>query len=55
MDLYQVELVTDMDNVSIIVNAHDENEAIAIAITMFERGEVNSLGREVVNAVAFPA
>ena len=55
MNLYQVELVTDMDIVSILVNADDENEAIAIAITMFERGEVNSLGREVVNAIAFPA
>ena len=55
MNLYQVELETDMDIVSIIVNAYDENEAIAIAITMFERGQVDSMGREVVNAAAFLA
>ena len=55
MDIYQVELVTDMDIISIIVNAYDENEAIAIAITMFERGQVDSMGKEVVNVAAFPA
>ena len=27
MDMYQVELTTDMDVVSIVVNASDENEA----------------------------
>ena len=37
MDMYQVELTTDMDVVSIVVNASDENEAISIALTMFEK------------------
>jgi hypothetical protein len=55
MNLYQVELETDKDVVSILVNAYDENEAIAIAITMFERGQVDSMGRKVVNAAAFLA
>lgn len=30
--MYQVELTTDMDVVSIVVNASDENEAISIAL-----------------------
>lgn len=34
MDMYQVELTTDMDVVSIVVNASDENEAISIALTI---------------------
>ena len=44
MDMYQVELTTDMDVVSIVVNASDENEAISIALTMFEQGEVDTAG-----------
>ena len=55
MDLYQVELTTDMDIISVVVNAYDENEAISIALTMFERGEIDSAGSVVVNAAAFPA
>lgn len=55
MDLYQVEITTDMDIVSIVVNANDENEAISIGLTMFERGEIDSVGSVVVNAAAFPA
>lgn len=55
MNLYQVDIMTDMDAISVLVNASDENEAIAIALTMFEQGQTDSIGTAVVNAVAFPA
>ena len=53
MDMYQVELTTDMDVVSIVVNASDENEAISIALKMFEQGEVDTAGSMLVNVAAF--
>ena len=53
MDMYQVELTTDMDVVSIVVNASDENEAISIALTMFEQGEVDTEGSMLINVAAF--
>ena len=53
--MYQVELTTDMDVVSIVVNASDENEAISIALTMFEQGEVDTAGSMLVNVAAFRA
>lgn len=55
MDMYQVELTTDMDVVSIVVNASDENEAISIALTKFEQGEVDTAGSMLVNVAAFRA
>ena len=55
MDMYQVELTTDMDVVSIVVNASDENEAISIALTMFEQGEVDTAGSMLINVAAFRA
>lgn len=55
MDMFQVDITTDMDTVSVLVNASDENEAIAIALTMFEQGQTDSIGTTVVNAVAFSA
>ena len=55
MDMYQVELTTDMDVVSIVVNASDENEAISIALTMFEQGEVVTAGSMLINVAAFRA
>lgn len=55
MDMYQVELTTDMDVVSIVDNAYDGNEAISIALTMFEQGEVDSAGSMVTNVAAFRA
>lgn len=55
MDMYQVELTTDMDVVSIVVNASDENEAISIALTMFEQGEVDTVGSMLINVAAFRA
>ena len=55
MEMYQVEITTDMDVVNIIVNASDENEAISIALTMFEQGEIDTEGGGVVNIAAFPA
>lgn len=55
MDMYQVELTTDMDVVSIVVNASDENEAISIALTMFEQGEVDTTGSMLINVAAFRA
>ena len=53
--MYQVEITTDMDVVNIIVNASDENEAISIALTMFEQGEIDTEGSVVMNIAAFPA
>lgn len=55
MDMYQVELTTDMDVVSIVVNASDENEAISIALKMFEQGEVDTAGSMLINVAAFRA
>ena len=36
MNLYQVEITTDADFVTITVNADDENEAISIGVGMFD-------------------
>lgn len=55
MDLFQVDIITDMESVSVLVNASDENEALAIAQTMFEQGQTDSMGTMVVNMAAFPA
>lgn len=55
MEMYQVEITTDMDVVNIIVNASDENEAISIALTMFEQGEIDTEGSVVMYIAAFPA
>lgn len=55
MEMYQVEITTDMDVVNIIVIASDENEAISIALTMFEQGEIDTEGSVVMNIAAFPA
>ena len=55
MEMYQVEITTDMDVVNIIVNASDENEAISIVLTLFEQGEIDTEGGVVVNIAAFPA
>ena len=55
MDLYQGEFTTEMDVVSIVVNASDENEAISIALTMFEQGEIDTAGSMVINVAAFRA
>ena len=38
MNLYQVEITTDADFVTITVNADDENEAISIGVGMFDAG-----------------
>lgn len=55
MNLYQVDIITEMDAVSVLVNASDEYEAIAIAQTMFEQGQTGSMGTIIVNLAAFPA
>ena len=55
IEMYQVEITSDMDVVNIIVNASDENEAISIALTMFEQGEIDTEGSVVMNIAAFPA
>ena len=55
MNLYQVEMTTDADLVTIIVNADDENEAIAIGVAMFDAGQLDTVGSFVVNIAAFPA
>ena len=36
MNLYQVDINTEIDAISVLVNAYDENEALAIAQTMFD-------------------
>ena len=55
MNLYQVEITTDADLVTITVNADDENEAIAIGVAMFDAGQLDTAGSFVVNIAAFPA
>ena len=55
MNLYQVEITTDADLVTIIVNEDDENEAIAIGVAMFDAGQLDTAGSFVVNIAAFPA
>lgn len=44
MNLYQVDINTEIDAISVLVNAYDENEALAIAQTMFEQGLTESIG-----------
>lgn len=55
MDLYQVDIITEIDDVAVTVNAGSNNEAISIALTMFEQGEIDCEGTEVVNITAWPA
>lgn len=44
MNLYQVDINTEIDAISVLVNVYDENEALAIAQTMFEQGLTESIG-----------
>lgn len=55
MNLYQVEITTDADFVTITVNADDENEAISIGVGMFDAEQLDTLGSSIVNIAAFPA
>ena len=55
MDLYQVDIITDIDDVAVTVNASSDNEAISIALTMFDQGEIDCEGTEVVSIAAWPA
>lgn len=55
IDLYQVDIITEIDAISVLVNAYDENEILAIAQTMFEQGLTDSTGTTIVNVAAFPA
>lgn len=55
MNLYQVEITTDADFVTITVNADDENEAISIGVGMFDAGQLDTTGSSIVNIAAFPA
>ena len=55
MKLYQVEITTDADFVTITVNADDENEAVSIGLGMFDAGQLDTAGSFVVNIAAFPA
>lgn len=55
MNLYQVEITTDADFVTITVNADDENEAISIGVGMFDAGLLDTVGSSIVNIAAFPA
>ena len=55
MNLYQIEITTDADFVTITVNADDENEAISIGVVMFDAGQLDTVGSSIVNIAAFPA
>lgn len=55
MNLYQVEITTDADFVTITVNADDENEDISIGVGMFDAGQLDTVGSSIVNIAAFPA
>lgn len=55
MNLYQVDINTEIDAISVLVNAYDENEALAIAQTMFGQGLTESIGTTIINVAAFPA
>ena len=55
MNLYQVDIITDLDDVAVTVNAGSDNEAISIALTMFDQGEIDCMGTEVVSIAAWPA
>ena len=55
MNLYQVEITTDADFVSITVNADDEYEFILIGFCMFDAGQLDTVGSSIVNIAAFPA
>lgn len=51
MNLYQVDINTEIDAISVLVNAYDENEALAIAQTMFEQGLTESIGTTIIKRV----
>jgi hypothetical protein len=55
MNLYQVEITTEADIVTVLVNAGDENEAISIGIGMFETGQIDTMGTVIENISAFRA
>ena len=55
MNLYQVEITTDANFVTITVNADDENEAISIGVGMFDDGQLDTTGSYIVNIAAYPA
>ena len=55
MNLYQVEIITDADLVTITVNADDENEAVSIGLGMFDAGQLDTVGSSIVIIAAFPA
>lgn len=46
MDLYIVDMITDLNEpVSVTVQAYDQAEAEAIAVTMLEQGEIDCVGQ----------
>ena len=54
MNLYQVEITTEIDTECILINANDEDEAISIAQYMLENGEIDfAIGHEIINITAF--
>lgn len=56
MNLYQVEITTEIDTECILINANDENEAISIAQYMLENGKIDfAIGHEIINITAFLA
>ncbi len=55
MTLYQVEITTEVDIATTVVNADSEDEAISIALAQFEQGMIDSAGSQVLNIAAWPA
>ena len=55
MELFNVYMITDLDEqVSICVQANDQYEAEAIAVSMLENGELDCIGRICVSFSAYP-
>lgn len=54
MELFTVDMITDLDEqVSICVQANDQYEAEAIAVSMLENGELDCVGRICVSFSAY--
>lgn len=46
MEIYKVDMITDLnEQVSVCVQANDQSEAEAIAVSMLENGELECIGR----------
>ena len=56
MELFNVDMITDLDEQACIcVQANDQHEAEAIAVSMLENGELDCVGCICVSLSAYPA